>query len=208
MNDETTVAAVSPDQLIGISRVKRAAEQGNAEAQYRLALMYGNGDGVPADLEQSLEWLGRAADQGLPDALLTLGTLYANGHGVSPDEAAARSWFIRAAEAGSAKAQFIAATMYRFGQYGCKRDMQRAIDWYVAAANQGLATAQFALGKLLMKGKHIQQDDEVALHWLTLAHMNGSKGAGEYIKLLLERMPPEQLAAMKARMQAGPDAAN
>ncbi len=37
------------------------AEQGNATAQYNLALMYGNGRGVPQDYAEAVKWLAQSS---------------------------------------------------------------------------------------------------------------------------------------------------
>jgi TPR repeat protein len=39
------------------------AEQGDAEAQYYLGLMYDRGQGVPQDHAEAVKWLRRAAEQ-------------------------------------------------------------------------------------------------------------------------------------------------
>lgn len=51
---------------------KRAAEQGNAEAQNRLALLYHNGEGVPQDHAEAEKWFRKAAQQGNEEAELNL----------------------------------------------------------------------------------------------------------------------------------------
>jgi TPR repeat protein len=45
-----------------------AADQGNADAQFYLGLLYDNGKGVPQDYAEAVKWLRKAADQGLADA--------------------------------------------------------------------------------------------------------------------------------------------
>jgi TPR repeat protein len=90
--------------------------------------------------------------------------------------------------------------MYRFAQYGVKKDMAKAVHWYLKAADQGMATAQFALGRMLMEGKGVMRDDAAALQWLSLAHVNGSKRAEDYVKHLIKRMDPEEVRAVRERM--------
>jgi len=46
----------------------KSAEQGNAEAQYNLGLMYANGQGVLRDKAKAAEWLKKAAAQGYEKA--------------------------------------------------------------------------------------------------------------------------------------------
>lgn len=43
---------------------EKAAEQGDAEAQYYLGDMYYKGEGTAADLKQALVWMEKAAEQG------------------------------------------------------------------------------------------------------------------------------------------------
>ena len=61
------------------------AEQGNADAQFYLGLMYQRGYGVPQDNQQARHWWEKAAAQGLVDAQFNLGLIYENGEGVPQD---------------------------------------------------------------------------------------------------------------------------
>lgn len=204
MTERTHEANFSSDQLRAEAAIRKAAKAGNAEAQFRLGVMYGNGDGVSLDYEQARGWFEKAVAQGHESALITLAWMYANGTGVELDEQRARDLYLEAAKRGSAKAQYVVATMYRFAQYGLGKDMAAAIDWYVKAADQGMPTAQFALGKLLMEGKGVLRDDAAALQWLSLAHVNGSKRAEDYVKHLIKRMDPADVQTVRERMTAAP----
>ena len=53
----------------------KAAEQGNANAQYNLGVMYANGDGVTKDAVKAVEWYQKAAAQGYADAIQRLKAL-------------------------------------------------------------------------------------------------------------------------------------
>jgi len=55
-----------------ISALRQAAEQGDANAQYRLAIMYHKGLGVAQDSGQAQEWCSKAAGQGHADAKFLL----------------------------------------------------------------------------------------------------------------------------------------
>ena len=204
MSDQDGVASFSPDQLRAEAAIRKAAKAGNAEAQFRLGVMYGNGDGVPLDHDEARYWFEKAIAQGHESALITLAWMYANGTGVEIDEGRARALYLEAARRGSAKAQYVVATMYRFAQYGLDKDMAEAVKWYLKAADQGMPTAQLALGKLLMEGKGVVRDDAAALQWLSLAHVNGSKRAEDYVKHLIKRMDPAEVKTVRDRMTSGP----
>ena len=42
----------------------KSAEQGNADAQYNLAVCYDNGNGVERNLDMAIEYYKKAAEQG------------------------------------------------------------------------------------------------------------------------------------------------
>ena len=69
----------------GVEWCHKAAEQGFAQAQCNLGVMYANGDGVPQDAAQAVEWYRKAAEQGLAMAQYNLGYMYAKGEGVPKD---------------------------------------------------------------------------------------------------------------------------
>lgn len=83
----------------------RAAEQGFADAQFNLGLMYANGEGVEKDMTQAVELFKKAAEQGHVDAQNNLGALYFTGEGIERDEKKAIGWFEKAAAQGNEDAQ-------------------------------------------------------------------------------------------------------
>ena len=62
------------------------AEQGHADAQYQLALLYRNGMGVPQSDKTSIKWGIKAAEQGHARAQYGLGYQYDNGRGVQQSD--------------------------------------------------------------------------------------------------------------------------
>ena len=56
------------DYATAIQLLRPFADQGNADAQSRLGLLYANGRGVPQDDAAAANWYQKAADQGNADA--------------------------------------------------------------------------------------------------------------------------------------------
>ena len=75
-----------------ISEVQKAAEQGLAEAQLDLGVMYFKGSGVAQDYKQAVFWTHKAAEQGNANAQRILGTMYDIGVGVVQDNKLAYVW--------------------------------------------------------------------------------------------------------------------
>ncbi len=85
--------------------LKERAFQGDPSAQWELARMYCDGNGVPQDYKQAAKWFTRAAEQGYAKAQDELGYMYVLGHGVPQDDKQADKWWTKATEHGSTYAQ-------------------------------------------------------------------------------------------------------
>ena len=78
---------------------RRAAEAGNADAQFHLGVCYSCGTGVAQDARAAVDWYRRAADAGSSIAQLYLGFCYERGSGVDASTRSAIEWYRRAAGA-------------------------------------------------------------------------------------------------------------
>ena len=83
----------------------KAAEQGYAEAQFNLGVMYDDGQGVAQNYAEAAKWFTKAAEQGYADAQYLLGEMYISGQGVKANDEKAIQWLRKAAKQGHAKAQ-------------------------------------------------------------------------------------------------------
>ena len=85
---------------------RKAAKQGNQEAQYRLGNAYLLELGVSKDGAEAAIWYRKAAEQGHANAQLSLGDLYYEGTGVQKDLQQAEYWYREAAEQGYSSAKY------------------------------------------------------------------------------------------------------
>lgn len=83
-----------------IKKLRQAAEQGDASAQFTLGGMYARGEGVVENLVEAATWTRQAAEQGLAKAQLRLGHMYRVAEGVPEDYVQAYAWYILAAARG------------------------------------------------------------------------------------------------------------
>ena len=65
--------------------MKPLAEQGNAQAQYNLGVVYEDGWGVTIDGNEAVKWYRKSAEQGHAEAQSKMGMMYTIGKGVTPD---------------------------------------------------------------------------------------------------------------------------
>lgn len=77
---------------IALRELRPLAEQGDAEAQYNLGVMYNEGKGVPQDYTEAVNWYRKAAEQGFASAQYRLGNMYKDGQGVIQDIVYAHMW--------------------------------------------------------------------------------------------------------------------
>src|SRR5437764_13404599 len=59
-----------------LEKLRARAEQGDADAQYKLGMAYDNGEGVPRDFVEAMRWWHKAADQGYVMSQFILGFVY------------------------------------------------------------------------------------------------------------------------------------
>jgi TPR repeat protein len=123
-----------------IAKLKAKAQQGDAEAQFRIGLIFVHGQGVPKNNAEAAGWFRKAADQGHAEAQHNLGVAYDKGEGVRHDSAEAVKWFRKAAEQGLAEAQAMLGAVYGFGEVIPKNSVE-AYKWLNLAAASGNKTA-------------------------------------------------------------------
>jgi hypothetical protein len=123
------------DYATALREFRPLAEQGIADAQNNLGVMYYKGQGVPEDDAKAAKWYRKAATQGNAGAQYNLGVMYDNGLGVPQDHAEAAKWYRKAAEQGDADAQNTLGVMYGMGR-GIPQDYVQAHMWYNLAASR------------------------------------------------------------------------
>jgi len=152
---------------------RKAADQGNADAQIGIGRLYEQGWGVRKDYDEAWRWYRKAADQGNANAQVSIGLLYENGWGMPKDYDDAMRWFRKAADQGDAGAQFIIGGLYETGS-GVPKDYGEAMRWYRKAADQGNASAQDSLGALYQNGLGAPKDYSEAMRWYRKAADQGN----------------------------------
>jgi hypothetical protein len=175
--DQGIAALKRQDYSTAAKELRPEAERGNAEAQYRVGLMYEYGKGFPLDKPQAVSWLRKAATQGHVAAQVELAVIYATGDGVKADDVQAVSWFRKAAEQGDAIGQYNLGLLYAKGQ-GIKRDDMQAIAWFRKSADNGYSGAQFKLGVAYENGEGVAKDPVLAYVNYTIAARDGN---AEYV---------------------------
>jgi len=180
-----------------VVKLRKAAEQGDAKAQYGIGLMYKNGRGVSQDYAQAVAWFRKAAEQGYADAQVVLGLMYGMGRGVPQDDMQAVAWYRKAAEQGLANAQVALGLMYGMGR-GVPQDYAQEVAWLRKAAEQGNARAQNILGNSYAQGEGVPQDYVMAYALHNLSAASGDSDAIKARDLVAKIISQNELSEAQA----------
>jgi localization factor PodJL len=195
----TSLPLPPPD--LGPLRLRQAAAQGDARAQFAVAFRYVEGHGTPQNLTEAVRWLERAASAGLAPAQYRLAVMYERGQGVTKDLGRARSWYQAAAEKGNVKAMHNLAVSLSGRQSGTP-DYAQAAKWYGEAAAHGLADSQFNLGILAEHGLGAPKNLSEAYKWFALAAKAGDQEAVKRRDMVKAELTPAELAAAEPAIAA------
>lgn len=151
---------------VNFSNCMIGAKQGDAEAQYKVAAMYGSGKGVDRDYKEARKWFLKAAEQGDARSQYNYGIFYYAGLGVDINYKEASKWFQKSAEQGYTKAQFNLGNKYSIGQ-GIAKDYVTAYKWFDLADVNGHKDASVNRGLVAKKmtPSQIAEAQELAREW-------------------------------------------
>jgi TPR repeat protein len=161
------------DYQTAVKVLQPLVDQGNADAQDILAIMYYVGQGVPQNRAEAIRLYRLAAEQGNAHAQDALGFAYQNGVGVQRDVSEAAKWFRNAADQDNLDAQFNLGEMYELGN-GVPQDYVLAYMWFTLVASHGTrAYATRGIDRLAqqMSPEEIAEAQKRAREWKpTLEH--------------------------------------
>jgi len=109
-----------------------AAEQGNGDGMWALALCYEPGRGTAVDTGKAIEWYRKGMEIGHAPSQHSLGCYYMRGDQLQQDKKQAFDLFMKSAEQGYALALEAVGSCYQFGN-GVDDDMGKAVEWYEKA---------------------------------------------------------------------------
>ena len=164
---------------LAVRWLKAAADNGDANAMYRLGQMYdeGTGDAEP-DLKTAVQWYEKAAAAGDRDAQFAMGCIHSMPKTRWTSDQKAAEMFEKAAEQGHDEAQYQLGMMLAYGQ-GVQRDPSRALYWLEKSCENGYQQAMVDLANMSFEGQVLPKDFAKAAKWFTEA-ANMCNGYAQY----------------------------
>ena len=173
-----------------MQRLREAAENGSAAAQYFIAAAHYELDrfhgATGLEPARYLDMLRAAAEGGEARAQHYVGLVHFNGYGVRQDRGEARRWLRRGAEQGDDSSALLLSEMLA-GGIGGAPDAGESARWLGAVARRGLAVAKVRLAERYLSGTGVARDESAAVRWLAAAAGDGSS-AGESARFALALM--------------------
>jgi uncharacterized protein len=157
-------AGVEKSHEQAIQFLQVAANNGNAPAEYDLAVLYNDGvGGISIDKAHACELFEKAAEQGHVRAMFNAGYCYQVGVGGQKDESKAINYYTKAAEVGNTRAQRNLGIL--FGRAG---QPERAYFWLRVAESSGDAESKSFIDKLkpLLPPAQVDAAEKEVLAWL------------------------------------------
>ena len=155
-------AGIEPQPYLATYYLKIAAEAGDADSCYLLALCYQNGFGLPRDSSKSVEWMLVAAEKEHEEAMLEMARRYDTGDGIMRNPRRAFTLYSKLHDAGREEALPHYARLLFYG--GSKAEPERAVQLLEKAVDNGSLEAMETLCTIYALGpKGIAIDLERAI---------------------------------------------
>lgn len=212
--------AATPEGRRAFRQFERRAENGDAEAQYRLATVLETGwDSVPADSVRALELMRRSARNGFPPAMNYLGYLYGKGYKVGDrklipvDRDSSVMWLRRSADAGDPRAvsnlAYLLLNDSTIGLTPAERVHNDSIAYVYLqkGASAQIPTAFSMLGDMYRDGRWVKRDTLKAAANYEVALERGLGDAEARLIALMghrwQRLPQDSAFNLGLRYYAG-----
>ena len=186
------------EEVRRFKETKIEAEQGDAEAQFKLSEMYSKGEGVPSNYVEAIKWSQKArktAEEGDAETQFKMGVRY---HKMKDCDKAAK-WYRKAAEQGHAKAQDKLGCMYANGE-GVSQDYDKAARWlWKAKHDKSPCVKKLMIALMYTAGGRVRGNEVEAYAWVLLFAEENAEDSSELISSFEKDRTAEQIKKGKER---------
>jgi TPR repeat protein len=166
---------VTRDKAKADEFMRKAADAGNASAQFNWAQILVSENPGAKGLSEALPYYEKSAEQGVADAQYAVAQIYVSVSDIGPEKRAqARDWMLRAAKAGFDTAQ-LDMGVWLVNGVGGPRDYNEGYNWMQRAALKGNVAAQNKLSHLYIQALGTRPDPVEAAKWYVLSRRAGMK---------------------------------
>jgi TPR repeat protein len=138
---------------------KKAAAQGNHQAEHELGAIYYFGTGVQRSHPEAVHWYQKAVDGGFALSQFALGQILTTGKGLPKNTTEGARLLTLSAEQGYPEAQCALAQCYEQGE-GVEPSLDKSLFWNKKSADQGNAIAMGNYGRNLLSASAAKYQDD------------------------------------------------
>ncbi|HZZ40147.1 MAG TPA: tetratricopeptide repeat protein [Acidobacteriaceae bacterium] len=199
---------VAKDPAQAVYWYRKAADQGDPNAQNQLGYFYCWGIGVERDEAQAAKWFMRAAASGSQSAKLNLAVMVLKGSGGPRDVRFALDLLHQLAEKNNPRAECYLGVLSMIGE-GVPLDPQQAEKWFARAAKAKNPEGEYAMGRIWSFDPGHEHNFARAGDFLRRSARAGYVPAMHVLGLLLldhpniAKHPDEALASLRHASEAG-----
>ena len=177
---------VEKNTVLGLQYLDHAAKSGNKYAKITMAGIYSNGDNEFYDMNKAIRlYKDCAENENDPDtfSMYRLGAIYLKGKGVEKDIELGLHYLNNAIDGGNSFAKITLADFYADSTHDMY-DIAKAIQLYKDCAeneDEPDTFSMYRLGAIYIKGKGVEKNIELGLHYLN----NAIDGGNSFAKITL-----------------------
>ncbi len=176
---------------------KKLANNGNPQAQYKLASMYEKGHGVKKNTQQAKHWYKKSAANNYKMAGLRLTYLEVKQNGFKKNHRAWLNNVKQEAKKGNPEALFLAGELYEEGT-AVKKDLYQAKRYYKKASSKGNVDSETRLFEV--EEKIAAKEKQKKASALAAKQENLKNSEAEKQKQAKEQQAREELARQKEKL--------
>ena len=186
---------VEQDWQKSVQMLHLASDNGNADAQWELGLMYEFSDKVQQDPSKAFELYAKSAGAGSPIGLYLVAHCYQHGIAVEENTALSDSLYTKAFEQLIRLApredmyvlNFVGSAYY-WGD-GVAVDRKKAFEYYLISAQKGNPETQYKVGNCYETGQGTTRDMDKAIEWYIKSALQGYPDAIAAIEKYGQNLP-------------------
>lgn len=152
-----------------INFFRKAANQNNKTAKFKLARMYEAGEGVEKDLDEAIKLYKESTTIEMNEVQNSIGIEFYNNEEYNK----AFEYYQEAAKKGNMYGQYNLGLLYLQG-LGVTKDSKEAFEWLRKSAEQGNREAQNQLGNMYFNGDGVEKNIHEAMKWAEKSAQQGN----------------------------------
>ncbi|MBF6640238.1 sel1 repeat family protein [Flavobacterium sp. J49] len=213
LNNQSKELLSKRDYEKALPLLRKAAELGNAEAQYNLGYFLQNGVGIDKNEIEAFQWYKKSSENGFNDGHYAMMMAYGNGIGTEINNEKAFEYALKCAENNDATCMWNIVNCYKQG-LGVTKNSSKMLEWATKLAllenpenlnlSGNITSMRLSLAQMYRDGDSIEKDNYKSYLWYLIFNefkkdfsISQQQQIIEEIKLAETKLSENQLKSSK-----------